>query len=57
MNRLPVCVGLTHRQIWQEFRTRYPELSEQELRQIHLRWTSAYAEACGSGKHPKVSSR
>lgn len=46
-HRLPSCVGKTHAQIWQEFRALYPDLSEQELRQIHLRWVRAYADAIG----------
>lgn len=45
MNRLPVCVGKTHKQIWAEFRQLYPELTEQELRLIHLRWVKAYEES------------
>lgn len=43
MNRLSVCVGKTHKQIWQEYRQLYPELNEGELRRIHLHWVNAYA--------------
>lgn len=45
MMRLPSCVGKSHKEIWQEFKTLYPELPESQLREIHLRWVRAYAEA------------
>lgn len=44
-NRMPSCVGMTHRQIWQAFREAYPELDERSLREIHLRWVRAWADA------------
>lgn len=52
-NRMPACMGLSHAQIWQEFCKAYPEIDERVLREIHLRWTRAYAEVAGSKETPR----
>lgn len=44
-NRMPSCVGKTHRQIWQQYKEAYPELTEAQLREIHLRWVRAWTAA------------
>lgn len=44
-NRMPSGVGLTHGQIWANFRECYPELMERELLDIHRRWIKAGADA------------
>jgi hypothetical protein len=44
--RMPSCVGLTHGQIWKLLLECYgQDLREQELRDIHQRWTRLGAEA------------
>lgn len=48
-NRLSNAAGKTHKQIWAEFKNLYPELSESQLREIHNRWTRAYAASAVGG--------
>ena len=56
MNRLPVCVGLTHKQIWAQYKDLYPEVGPGELRRIHLHWVNAYA-AVAPGKYKGKSTK
>ena len=49
-HRLGVFIGKSDSEIWNQFKTAYPELEERYLREIHIRWVNALREAGYRGK-------